>query len=187
MRGARRGGIGPEAFDGIEVRGKAVLVRTGWDAHWGTPRYLSGNPFLTADAAARISWSEGQSWSASTRSTSTTFKISRDRFTRHCSARTSRSSSTSAISVHCLLEASAFRPCRPRSSDSAPGRCAPSPRSSPPAPTASPARRPDPRSARGGYRRCCWGPRREPPPRSAPAGHVPSARSSRPARECEMR
>jgi len=46
------GGIGPNAFDRVEVRGKAVLVRTGWDAHWGTPRYLSGNPFLTADAAA---------------------------------------------------------------------------------------------------------------------------------------
>src|SRR5262245_44901127 len=45
------GGIGVEAFDRIEVRGKAVLVRTGWDVHWGTPRYLSGNPFLTADAA----------------------------------------------------------------------------------------------------------------------------------------
>src|SRR5438045_985822 len=46
------GGIGAEAFDRLEPRGKAVLVRTGWDVHWGTSRYLSGNPFLTADAAA---------------------------------------------------------------------------------------------------------------------------------------
>ena len=45
-------GVGPEAFDGYEVAGRAVLVRTGWDAHWGTPRYLSANPFLTAEAAA---------------------------------------------------------------------------------------------------------------------------------------
>jgi kynurenine formamidase len=44
-------GIGAEAFEGLDVRGKAVLVRTGWDRHWGTPRYLSGNPFLTAAAA----------------------------------------------------------------------------------------------------------------------------------------
>jgi arylformamidase len=39
-------------FDGVRVEARAVLVRTGWDAHWGTERYLSGNPFLTADAAA---------------------------------------------------------------------------------------------------------------------------------------
>ena len=34
--------------------GKAVLVRTGWDAHWRTSAYLEGNPFLTADAAAYL-------------------------------------------------------------------------------------------------------------------------------------
>ncbi len=45
--------IGPEAFAGIDVRDRAVLVRTGWDRHWGTDAYLSGNPFLTA-AAARL-------------------------------------------------------------------------------------------------------------------------------------
>jgi kynurenine formamidase len=39
------------AFKGVNVRGAAVLVRTGWDKHWGTPRYLIGNPYLTADAA----------------------------------------------------------------------------------------------------------------------------------------
>ena len=39
------------AFAGASVRGKAVLVHTGWDRHWGTERYLSGNPFLSADAA----------------------------------------------------------------------------------------------------------------------------------------
>jgi arylformamidase len=43
--------IGPDAFRGIEVRGKAVLVHTGWDQHWGTQHYLSGNPFLTSRAA----------------------------------------------------------------------------------------------------------------------------------------
>jgi arylformamidase len=46
--------IGPEAFDGIELAGRAVLVRTGWDRHWGTPAYLAGHPFLTAAAAERL-------------------------------------------------------------------------------------------------------------------------------------
>jgi kynurenine formamidase len=39
------------AFAGLDVRGKAVLVHTGWDAHWRTDRYFEGHPFLTADAA----------------------------------------------------------------------------------------------------------------------------------------
>jgi kynurenine formamidase len=43
--------IGPEAFGGLEVTGKAVLVHTGWDAHWRTDQYFEGHPFLTAAAA----------------------------------------------------------------------------------------------------------------------------------------
>jgi arylformamidase len=43
--------ISREAFDGIEPEGKAVLVQTGWDTHWRTPRYLSGHPFLDKAAA----------------------------------------------------------------------------------------------------------------------------------------
>jgi len=39
------------AFRGREVRGKAVLVHTGWDRHWRTDRYGEGHPFLTAAAA----------------------------------------------------------------------------------------------------------------------------------------
>ena len=39
------------AFEGLQLKGKAVLVQTGWDVYWGTAAYLSGNPFLTADAA----------------------------------------------------------------------------------------------------------------------------------------
>lgn len=30
--------------------GRAVLVRTGWSRHWGTPAYARDNPHLTADA-----------------------------------------------------------------------------------------------------------------------------------------
>jgi kynurenine formamidase len=38
-------------FDGLDVRGKAVLIHTGWDRHWRTDRYSIDHPFLTADAA----------------------------------------------------------------------------------------------------------------------------------------
>jgi len=40
-----------EAFAAIDVAGKAVLVHTGWDAHWRTDQYFEGHPFLTAGAA----------------------------------------------------------------------------------------------------------------------------------------
>lgn len=43
--------IGPELFAGADVKGKAVLVHTGWDKHWRTDQYFEGNPFLTAKAA----------------------------------------------------------------------------------------------------------------------------------------
>lgn len=33
------------------VRGRAVLIHTGWDAHWRTPAYGDGHPYLTGDAA----------------------------------------------------------------------------------------------------------------------------------------
>lgn len=36
------------------LRGKAVLVRTGWDRHWRTDAYFEGHPFLTAGAADRL-------------------------------------------------------------------------------------------------------------------------------------
>jgi kynurenine formamidase len=39
------------AIAAVEVRGKAVLVQTGWDRHWGTEQYFDGHPFLTAAAA----------------------------------------------------------------------------------------------------------------------------------------
>lgn len=42
------------AFAGLDVRGKAVLVHTGWDRHWRTDPYFEGHPFLTADAAQHL-------------------------------------------------------------------------------------------------------------------------------------
>ncbi|HEX7197344.1 MAG TPA: cyclase family protein [Candidatus Limnocylindria bacterium] len=42
------------AFLTDDVRGRAVLVHTGWDAHWRTDTYFSGHPFLTRDAAEHL-------------------------------------------------------------------------------------------------------------------------------------
>jgi len=39
------------ALTGVDLEDMAVLVHTGWAAHWGTPQYFDGHPFLTADAA----------------------------------------------------------------------------------------------------------------------------------------
>lgn len=47
--------IGAEAFSGLEIKDKAVLIHTGWDRHWRTEEYSSGNhPFLTADGANHL-------------------------------------------------------------------------------------------------------------------------------------
>ena len=55
IRGPATGrAIDRAAFAGRPIGGKAVLVRTGWDVHWGTPAYLEGNPYLTAGAAAYL-------------------------------------------------------------------------------------------------------------------------------------
>ena len=40
-----------EHFSGIDVRGKAVLVHTGWDRHWRTDDYFGEHPYLTSEAA----------------------------------------------------------------------------------------------------------------------------------------
>ena len=47
----RTGGIEARAFERTKVKGKAVLVHTGWASHWGTDKYSEGHPFLTKDAA----------------------------------------------------------------------------------------------------------------------------------------
>ncbi len=42
------------AFRGLDLRGKAVLVHTGWSRHWRTDQYFEGHSFLTAEAAALL-------------------------------------------------------------------------------------------------------------------------------------
>lgn len=46
--------LGADLFRGLELRGRAVLVQTGWDRHWATPAYLSGHPYLTREAAESL-------------------------------------------------------------------------------------------------------------------------------------
>jgi arylformamidase len=44
-------GIGEQELAALDVRGRAVLLHTGWDRHWGSEAYGQPAPFLTADAA----------------------------------------------------------------------------------------------------------------------------------------
>ena len=47
--------IGVDAFARLDFEGKAVLVHTGWDAHWRTAEYSAGgHPFLTRAVAERL-------------------------------------------------------------------------------------------------------------------------------------
>jgi arylformamidase len=43
--------IDRDVFEQFDLRGRAVLVHTGWDRHWRTDHYFEGHPFLTRDAA----------------------------------------------------------------------------------------------------------------------------------------
>ena len=46
--------IGKDVFANDNLKGKAVLVNTGWDQHWRTDTYFENHPFLTRDAAERL-------------------------------------------------------------------------------------------------------------------------------------
>jgi arylformamidase len=43
-----------DAFLKTDVRGKAVLIHTGWARHWRTEQYLEGHTFLTEAAAVHL-------------------------------------------------------------------------------------------------------------------------------------
>jgi arylformamidase len=43
--------IESDAFRQLDVRGRAVLIHTGWDAHWTTDSYFENHPFITKEAA----------------------------------------------------------------------------------------------------------------------------------------
>ena len=54
VTGAEDLAIPRAAFLLDDLRGKAVLVHTGWDANWRTDAYFSGHPVLTREAAEHL-------------------------------------------------------------------------------------------------------------------------------------
>lgn len=46
--------VDADRFAGLDLRGKAVLVHTGWARHWRTDTYFEDHPFLTEAAAALL-------------------------------------------------------------------------------------------------------------------------------------
>lgn len=42
------------ALPNIDLRGKAVLIHTGWSRHWRTEKYFVGHPFVGRDAAEML-------------------------------------------------------------------------------------------------------------------------------------
>jgi kynurenine formamidase len=40
-----------EHLQNYEIRNRAVLLHTGWDAHWNTEKYYEGHPYVTREAA----------------------------------------------------------------------------------------------------------------------------------------
>jgi kynurenine formamidase len=54
LQGMRGRCIDRDALGAIDVAGRAVLLDTGWSAHWGTAAYAEGWPFLGRDAAIHL-------------------------------------------------------------------------------------------------------------------------------------
>lgn len=46
--------LGDPGLSAREIRGKAVLVHTGWDRHWRTDAYFEGHPHLSGELARRL-------------------------------------------------------------------------------------------------------------------------------------
>ena len=58
---------GADLLAGLDVAGRAVLVRTGWDRHWGTDAYGDGRTRSSASTPPSSSSPPVPPWSASTR------------------------------------------------------------------------------------------------------------------------
>jgi len=46
--------ISPDLFKGKDLKGKAVLIHTGWDRYWGTEPYFKDHPYLTRESAEHL-------------------------------------------------------------------------------------------------------------------------------------
>ncbi|MCP4363024.1 MAG: cyclase family protein [Chloroflexi bacterium] len=50
--------LSPNLFIKHNLKGKAVLIHTGWDKHWRTDQYFVGHPYLTAETARYLAAAE---------------------------------------------------------------------------------------------------------------------------------
>ena len=48
---SQRLSIDSDLIEHLNLRGKALLIQTGWDINWNTERYFTSHPFLTESAA----------------------------------------------------------------------------------------------------------------------------------------
>jgi hypothetical protein len=124
--GAGRRAVDHDALAIHDVRGRAVLVHTGWDRYWGSDRYGTGNPSLLLPRPT--GWSSSRpDLSASTRSISTTPVTRRARCTPRCWRLASQSWSTCAGLTYSRQAVFASTPRHPPSWALAPSRSAPTP------------------------------------------------------------
>lgn len=54
VEGVEEGPVTWRAFEGRDLRGKAVLVRTGWSRRWGGPDYFRSGPYLGEEVGRRL-------------------------------------------------------------------------------------------------------------------------------------
>ncbi|MEA2575553.1 MAG: hypothetical protein QOH93_2851 [Chloroflexia bacterium] len=54
IEGVEEGAVPWQAFEGLDLRGKAVLVRTGWSQRWGGPDYFRSGPYLEEAVCHRL-------------------------------------------------------------------------------------------------------------------------------------
>jgi kynurenine formamidase len=117
--------IDRDAFANLDLRGKAILVHTGWDAHWRTDAYFEGHPYLTEAAALYLRDSGVALVGIDSLNIDSTDGGHRPVHTI-CSARTSRSSNTSASCTTSPTPTSASSPRPSKSAVSAASPFAPS-------------------------------------------------------------
>ena len=46
--------IGVAHLEPFDLKGRAVLFHTGWDAHWNTDKYFENNPYISQEAATYL-------------------------------------------------------------------------------------------------------------------------------------
>jgi len=54
VTGVQEGPVPAASLQGLDLRGKAVLVRTGWSERWGTAGYFRSGPYLPADTCEAL-------------------------------------------------------------------------------------------------------------------------------------